>query len=325
MRFRFSGHESFPCRYSWLPKAYRALKENPRLFSNEDTAMVVLGVGKNMVRSIKFWVQAFGVAEQQSDIYSFATTSFGDTLFGAEGLDPFLEDRRTLWLLHWKVSTIKSDPLFAWYFLINQWPDPTFSKTQVLKAFTDESDQMARQLSDFTKGQHFDIFLHTYVPVRPRRSGEVLEDTLDCPLTELQFISPAGERVVDETGRRETVYAFPHDEKPTVTGGLFTYCLFDFWRHFRKQEATLSFHDISAAANSVGQVFKLTEYDLRSRLDTLNKDAKGWLEYHASAAVPLVVKHCTLEDEVEDWLLDLAYGRPIEAYCPQKKKQLHAH
>jgi hypothetical protein len=59
--YRISGHESFPCRYTWLPKAVRGLRENPRLFAGgDDGAMVTLGVGKNMVRSVRFWSQAAG-------------------------------------------------------------------------------------------------------------------------------------------------------------------------------------------------------------------------------------------------------------------------
>ena len=60
---RFSGHESFACRYAWLPKAYRELRTDPDAFADEDRAMVQLGVGKNMVRSIRFWVEVMGVAE----------------------------------------------------------------------------------------------------------------------------------------------------------------------------------------------------------------------------------------------------------------------
>ncbi len=51
---RFSGHESFVCRYAWLPKAFRAIVQDPAAFRDEEQAMVSLGVGKNMVRSIRF-------------------------------------------------------------------------------------------------------------------------------------------------------------------------------------------------------------------------------------------------------------------------------
>jgi len=303
MRFRFSGHESFPCRYPWLPKAYRAIEEDPLIFSDDDKAMVRLGVGKNMVRSIKFWVQAFGIANYDSSAQGFELTLFGRRIFGNRGLDPFLEDIKTLWLLHWKIASIQDDPLFAWHFLLNQWIDPNFSKSEVIKAFTLESERMDRPLSTFTKEQHFDIFLHTYVPVKPRKGGEVLEDTLDCPLTELQLVYNAGERIMPEGGAREPIYEFRQDGKYEITGSLFTYCLFDFWKRYRSQEATLSFREISAVPSSIGQIFKIGEAEIRSRLENIQKDSGGAFEYIASAAVPKVLKHINLDEKSERKLL----------------------
>src|SRR5215475_2154443 len=62
IEYRISGHESFPCRYTWLPKAVRGLDVDSKLFADEEKAMVDLGVGKNMVRSIRFWSLATGMA-----------------------------------------------------------------------------------------------------------------------------------------------------------------------------------------------------------------------------------------------------------------------
>ncbi len=94
--YRISGHETFPCRYTWLPKAVRGLHENPKLFSDEEDAMVTLGVGKNMVRSIRFWTQAAGMAALGMKGGGHVLTQLGSILLGERGLDPFLEDIRTL-------------------------------------------------------------------------------------------------------------------------------------------------------------------------------------------------------------------------------------
>src|SRR5258708_22841522 len=115
--FRFSGHETFPCRYAWLPKAYRAIEGDPQLFGNDEDAMVRLGVGKNMVRAIRFWAQATGIATAKEQGLS-ENSPFGKALFKRNGLDPYLEDRRTLWLLHWQISTKVHEPLFAWNWLL---------------------------------------------------------------------------------------------------------------------------------------------------------------------------------------------------------------
>ena len=53
----FSGHETFVFRYGWLKKGLKGLRERPDVFSAEE-AVARLGVGKNMVRSIRHWCLA---------------------------------------------------------------------------------------------------------------------------------------------------------------------------------------------------------------------------------------------------------------------------
>ena len=50
----FARHETFHPRYGWFRKAYVAATRDPHVFTSED-APVRLGVGKNMVRAIRFW------------------------------------------------------------------------------------------------------------------------------------------------------------------------------------------------------------------------------------------------------------------------------
>ena len=100
MPYRISGHESFPCRYAWLPKAVKWVEANPNLFTDEQQGMVDLGVGKNMVRAIRFWAQAAGVIETAGKGVGHRVAAFGHAILGSEGADPFLEDIRTLWLIH---------------------------------------------------------------------------------------------------------------------------------------------------------------------------------------------------------------------------------
>jgi hypothetical protein len=280
--YRFSGHETFPCRYAWLPKAFAALKLDGRLFANDEAAMIDLGVGKNMVRAIRFWVDAVGVARSVKG-GSFEITDFGNAIFADRAFDPFLEDIRTLWLIHWQLATNIQQPLFAWHFLLNQWQHPEISRYAVLEAFTREAVRMARELSKVTLEQHFDTFLHTYVPTRSRK-GEVQEDNLDCPLVELELIQKVGERKL-ESGGREAIYAFRRDEKPEITPGLFAYCVGDFWAKRRAAELTLTFRDVAVAPGSPGQIFKLPEADIRQRLDAIENDTAGQFTYRESASL----------------------------------------
>ena len=305
MNYRFSGHESFPFRYTWLPKAIRGLKENPLLFSNDDDdeAMVSLGIGKNMVRSMRFWVHATGMAES-GDHGSMKPSALGQILFNDAGLDPFLEDIQTLWVLHWNIATQKDEPLFAWRFLLNDWQESEFAEQGVLRAFERESQRLARKLSLVTLKQHFEVFLHTYIPTRGKKA-EILEDNLDCPLTELELITIVGER--DLGGhRREVVYAFRREEKPSITTELFSWALNDFWEKMHPNEKTLPVGVIATGVGGPGQIFKIPEGDVMARLAEIESVTNGAFSYQESSALPQMHR----ERQIDGFaLLDSAFKR----------------
>lgn len=97
VKYTFSGHDSFQCRQLWLKKGYDYVKTQ-RSFNDEE-AVVKLGVGKNMVSAIRYWMKAFNVIDSK-DI----PTEFGNRLFDDEnGYDPYLEDEASLWLLHYQL------------------------------------------------------------------------------------------------------------------------------------------------------------------------------------------------------------------------------
>ena len=58
----FSGHETFPFRYTWMKKGVDTVRDDPTIFA-DDSATITLGVGKNMVRSIRHWCQVTQLIE----------------------------------------------------------------------------------------------------------------------------------------------------------------------------------------------------------------------------------------------------------------------
>ena len=293
MNYKFSGHGTFPCRYTWLPKAVIALKEKPHLFNDVDDAMVDLGVGKQMVRAIRFWVEAAKIAEkaEKKERNGFQVTPLGDKVMGEGGFDPFLEDSQTLWLIHWNFSTHRENPIFAWDFLMNRWQEPEIVPSLAVKAFEKEAVQHDKQRSKVTLKEHFDVFLHTYLPTRGTK-GEILEDNLDCPLIELDLIRQVGERDSDgQNGKREPIYAFNRDYKPQISQALFVYCLNDFWNTYHSREQTLSFRDVASGHGSPGQVFKLPEQEIVSRLENIENSTNGAISFHESVNLSRIQRH----------------------------------
>lgn len=296
MPVKFSGHESFACRYAWIPKALQVIKTEPGIFAREDRAMVELGVGKNMVRSIRFWVEATGMATVAND-GALRATWLGELLFKEDGLDPYMEDIQTLWLIHWNLCTQIENPLFAWEFLFSRWQESEFTESSVLKAFAREAESQSRRLSPVTLQQHLQVFLHTYVPTRGRK-GHIAEDNLDCPLTELEMLMKVGDREsVAGQQRREPVYAFRREDKTGISPALFSYCVYDFWEKMFPNEQTLSVRSLVTGVGSPGQIFKIPEEEIYARLADLKSVTGGKLEYSESAVLPQVQRTGSIKRE----------------------------
>jgi hypothetical protein len=56
----FARHETFAVRSGWLKKGFDAASDDEAIFLDDD-APLRLGVGKNMVRAIRYWCHAFKV------------------------------------------------------------------------------------------------------------------------------------------------------------------------------------------------------------------------------------------------------------------------
>ncbi len=302
-QYRFTGHETFPCRYPWLPKAVAALAlpNHSNLFKDIDEAIVVLGVGKQMARAIRFWVEAAKVVEKQEK-GGLKVSPLGEKLLGKNGFDPYLEDIQTLWLIHWNFSTHPESPIFAWDYLMNRWQAPEIAPSRAVDAFKKEADSLDRQLSIVTLKQHFNIFLHTYVPTRGKK-GKILEDNLDSPLTELDLIQQIGETFSDSNGKLEPVYIFNRDPKPEINQQLFFYCLNDFWETYHSGEKSLQFREVTSGYGSPGQIFKLPEHEIRDRLEDIEDFTDGAMRFRESVNLRQIQK----QRDIEKNLLSLIY------------------
>lgn len=125
IRFTFSGHESFTCKTLWLKKGYDFINNDYDF--NAPDAVIQLGVGKNMVASIRYWMRAFGMT-QNDEVQPIASYLL-DT---DNGRDPFMEDLGTLWLLHFLLVCSKEATLYNWLFTRLQRERKEFDRQNVI-------------------------------------------------------------------------------------------------------------------------------------------------------------------------------------------------
>ena len=218
-----------------------------------------------MVEALRCWIEAFQIASPTDS--GWVLSSIGEKVFSpTNGLDPFLEDHSTNWLLHWLISTNGQAPFFAWECLFNRWPTAEFSTSSVLEAFRRESERTPKPVSSVTLKQHWEVFLHSYCPPRTRKD----EDHLDCVLSALGLIRGIGERQND-AGRWETLYAFDVSTKTAIPQQLFAFFIHDWWNCAFKMEQTVALRELVAGDHSPGRILRMPESEILLRISELSR------------------------------------------------------
>ncbi|MCY4353900.1 MAG: DUF4007 family protein [Truepera sp.] len=305
-RPQLSGHETFPLRYGWLKKAFDAVEasedetENRAVFKS-DSAIAHFGVGKNMVASMRHWSTAAGVLEEVTSESRFRTTPLGRLLFRDDGLDPYMEDPSTSWLVHWNVS---GNPVkTTWFWAFNHYPALSFERDMLVRAISRlASERNWSRASAATIRRDVSCFVRTYVP-QPISCHAGYEDALESPLTELGLIKSVG---------RRDGFRFVRGPKPSLGCGVFVYAVTDFWNRHSPDVHTLSFEALAHEPGSPGRVFLLEENDLIDLLVSLEEFSNGIYRWSETAGLKQLIrfKELTYEDALNFVQRDYTLIRP---------------
>jgi hypothetical protein len=260
---KFSGHESFPFRNTWLTKGVIHCAKNPSLF-REDDALTTLGVGKNMVDSIKYWCLATQVLELDPEVknnrgYALRPTSLGAMIFlDSGGWDRYLEDEATLWLLHYLLATNPEWATTA-YYAFNEMSGLEFTRDSLQQAMTNIAGGIPQlRWSEGTIRRDLNVFIRMYVGAH-HETGLSVEDSLDCPLAELglMYEEPVG-----------NIYAFSRGPKDSLPDAVVFYAI---WNYAQRKggQRTFTFDELAYQPFGPGRVFKLDEPALAERLEHL--------------------------------------------------------
>jgi len=296
----FGGHEKFVFRDGWLKKGVDAVSAEPGIFS-DDQALVVLGVGKNMVRSIRHWCLATGVCEESDGPdrkRSIDVSSFGHRLMIDGGWDPFLEDSGTLWVLHWQLTENLQRSL-VWHLIFARFYDVEFTKLQLGQFLTKQFERLGVTTTSGMIAREIDCFVRTYAPTRSH-SGKINEETLDCPLTELDLV-----RFVAQ----DNVYRFNIGAKPTLPDAVFTYALLHYLDRIAQHRRTVAVDECVYGEGSPGQVFRMDENSVVERLEKVAELTEGQIRLQESAGL----NQLYISTEQSDLLRDTA-ERLLEDY-----------
>lgn len=270
-KMAFGRHETFALRYGWLSKGFQAMVEKKSIFESDD-ATVRLGVGKNMVAAIKYWLRACRMIDPVENV----PTDLGYELLSVDGFDPYLEDEATIWLLHWLLVT-NAELATSWFWFFNRFHKPEFAGQELVTALTDfVNDQVINKKKPSSSTLKNDALLIPRMYTQSKGNARTpIEEALDSPFALLKLIT-------QNSGGRS--YQSRPSSRPDLPLGVLGFAVCEMFE--MKNTSAIPIEDFMYSKDNypaIGSVFRLTESDLISKLERLVEYIPGIFDIRDTA------------------------------------------
>ena len=251
---KFSGHETFAIREGWLHKGLKLLIEEPELLYHEYVADF-LGVGKNMSRSIRHWLEVTGLARRvkgKGRQTRLEETELGRLVYER---DLYFVDIGTWYALH--VNLVNAgDQVFTWSWFFNDFSLSRFERSMCRERLSRHVEKLrSRPPSEKTIERDVACMLQSYARNIPTENKDP-EDALECPFIELGLLSYF----------RTSKYYQVHQGEKEIPTHLLGYALSKAFEEVREGEDTvdISVREAVTRSGGPGRAFVLTSESLLS-------------------------------------------------------------
>jgi hypothetical protein len=261
--YKFSGHDTFHCKQQWLLKGAELIENEGVIgFADLNKAIPKLGVGKNMVLSIQYWLKAYGLLENEK------LTEIAVLLFNTNnGYDKFLEDEGSLWILQYLICKKKYASIFELIFkdYFKERVSNEFSENQIINFLQRKiNENKQRDVSENTLRTDFKVFLRSYLS--NDKSTKTIEDDYNSPLLELNLINALDRKLNGE----DVVFKINKETRSSLSFEIFGFCLLDLYG----ADCTVNFQDIR---ETLGNYFGLTNEGLELIIEKLYLNYKEFV------------------------------------------------
>jgi len=290
MKLQFSGHESFICKHFWLKKGYDFIQSKGNF--NNESAVIGLGVGKNMVSSISYWLKAFGIVDINNE-----TTDLGHFIFhDKKGVDPYMESLATTWLLH--LSLIKTNKASIYNLFFNEFRKgrTDFTKEQFLNFIKRRmEDQNQKNFNPNTINSDISVFIRNYLKPSYKETKIDIEEDFSSLMIDLDLLK--SHKSENSEGKLVDWYQVENKLQVDLPAELVLYAILDNETYGK----SIPFKELLVGYNSPGAVFALNEDGLYSKIETMVKNHKE-LTYTETAGE----RQIQIQGSLNKW--DILYG-----------------
>jgi hypothetical protein len=244
-KLSFTGHDTFHCRTYWLKKGFDFI-ENGGVFN--DGAVVELGVGRNMVNGIRFWLKSFGMTDESDELQGVARLIFNDM----DGFDPYCEDKATVYLLHFLLVKTRRASIYPFVFNRFRKERVEFTKKQLFDALKKYCGQHNFTAQDSSLERDIDAFLNNY---KGSLRSKNIEENLSGVLQELNLVQAVS----------KDVFKIENQERADLPVLIVLYGILQQL----DGNVSINFQELLNGEDSVGSVFALSSNGLMLKIEEL--------------------------------------------------------
>lgn len=264
MKLQFSGHESFICKHFWLKKGYDFISQKGNF--NDESAVIGLGVGKNMVSSISYWLKAFGLIETSQDASELADFIFHEK----KGVDQYIENLASVWLLHYSLIKTNKASLYNLFFNDFRKGRTDFTKDQLLsfvRRLLENENQ--KNINENTINSDINVFIRNYLKPAYKETKIDIEEDFSSLMIDLDLIKSY--KAENAEGKIVEWYQSENKIQIDLPADVVLFTILDN----EKYTKSISFKDLLIGENSPGIVFALNEEGLYSKIEQIVKRHRG--------------------------------------------------
>ncbi len=270
-KYSFSGHDSFYCKQLWLKKGYDFIKKGKKFQDPE--SVIELGVGKNMVSSIRHWMKVFGLIDE-SDI----ATDFAKYIFEDNGKDPYLEDLGTLWLLHYFLIKTNRATLYNLFFTEFRFLRYEFTKEQLLEYIVKKFEKDS--VNKNTVETDILILFRNYFASKNRNE---IEETNSSLFQELNLLSSFKE-FDNQNNKTLEYYKIENLDKINIPKHIMLFCILDQF----KDRNSISINELFNSVNSIGSIFPVSREFINNTISEFKENYPS-INYSTMAGNKLLI------------------------------------
>lgn len=260
---KLKAHESFYIREGWLRKGLISVSKDKFIFVDE-YATDKLGIGANMVKSLRYWMQTLGlteeVREKENKRGQVLTEDLGEIVLEN---DEYFEDIFTLWILHYKLVTNFSSAT-SWYLFFNKLNVTEINKANMLSEMTEVLMNMDSDLTFSEKSLKDDCTCIIKTYYADDNDLKNPEDNLISPFSELKLLK----RKLDN--KKEEVFEFAKADSYKLDKLAVFYVIVDNIRKSKSNNTTIE--KLLNDCENIGKVFNLDKNSVNEYLDLLENE-----------------------------------------------------